>query len=51
LKTEWRGVKDEVKLKNISGLDDIDFVHASGFIGGAISQDSAVVMGVRSMEE
>ena len=49
LKTQWRGIKDEEKLKNISNLPDIDFVHASGFIGGAISQESAIVMGVKSM--
>jgi uncharacterized UPF0160 family protein len=51
LKTEWRGIKDDEKLKNLSGLKDIDFVHANGFIGGAISQKSAILMGEKSMNE
>jgi uncharacterized UPF0160 family protein len=38
------------KLRNLSGIDDIDFVHASGFIGGAISLESVISMGVRSLE-
>jgi len=49
LKGAWRGIKDEQKLKELSGLQDIDFVHASGFIGGAISRESAIAMGVMSM--
>jgi uncharacterized UPF0160 family protein len=37
-------------LRILSGIDDIDFVHASGFIGGAISLESAILMGVLSLE-
>ena len=51
LKESWRGIKDEGKLKAVSGIEDIDFVHANGFIGGAVSQASAVVMGVESMSQ
>lgn len=46
----WRGIKDEAKLKQLSGIQDIDFVHASGFIGGAVSQESVILMGVMSMQ-
>ena len=38
------------KLKELSKIEDIDFVHATGFIGGAISKESAILMGLRSME-
>lgn len=38
LKQEWRGIKDQQKLIDVSGIKDIDFVHANGFIGGAISK-------------
>lgn len=38
LKAEWRGIKDMEKLVQVSGIKDIDFVHANGFIGGAISK-------------
>jgi len=44
IKEEWRGIKDQEKLVKLSGIDDIDFVHASGFIGGAVSQQSAIKM-------
>jgi uncharacterized UPF0160 family protein len=50
LRAAWRGVKDEPKLKELSGIADIDFVHASGFIGGAISRENAILMGVMSMQ-
>lgn len=39
------------KLKNISGIDDIIFVHASGFIGGAGSYDSVIKMADLSLKE
>ena len=38
LKSEWRGIKDGEKLIELSCIKDIDFVHASGFIGGATSR-------------
>jgi uncharacterized UPF0160 family protein len=50
LKSEWRGVKDTEKLKTISGIEDIDFVHANGFIGGAVSVQSAILMGLKSID-
>lgn len=33
------------KLVAISQIKDIDFVHASGFIGGATSKESTILMG------
>ena len=38
IKNEWRGIKDMEKLIELSGIPDIDFVHANGFIGGAVSK-------------
>ena len=38
LKEEWRGIKDMEKLLAVSNIHDIDFVHANGFIGGAVSK-------------
>ena len=49
LKEEWRGIKDMEKLVALSGIPDIDFVHASGFIGGAGSRDNTVKMGQESL--
>ena len=48
LKEEWRGIKDMEKLVAVSGIADIDFVHANGFIGGAVSHESAIKMGEMS---
>ncbi|CAD8084210.1 unnamed protein product [Paramecium sonneborni] len=50
LKQEWRGIKDMEQLKNISGIDDIVFVHASGFIGGARSYENALKMAKLSLD-
>jgi uncharacterized UPF0160 family protein len=36
-------------LKKISGIEDIVFVHASGFIGGAKSYDSTLKMAKLSL--
>lgn len=36
------------KLVTLSGIEDIDFVHAAGFIGGAVSRESAIKMGMMS---
>lgn len=49
LKEEWRGIKDMNLLKEISGIDDIVFVHVNGFIGGAESYASALKMAVLSL--
>ena len=45
----WRGVRDEA-LSQVSGIPGCVFVHASGFIGGALSYDSALKMAVASLE-
>ena len=37
------------KLVALSGIKDIDFVHASGFIGGAVSKESVILMGEMSL--
>jgi uncharacterized UPF0160 family protein len=44
LHQDWRGIKEQEKLIGLSGIQDIDFVHASGFIGGAVSKDSTIKM-------
>jgi len=36
LHADWRGLRDE-ELAKVCGLDDVIFVHANGFIGGAKS--------------
>lgn len=46
LKKEWRGLRDS-ELQSVSGFDDAVFVHNTGFIGGAKSQQSAVRMADR----
>lgn len=46
----WRGVTDD-KLPQLSGIEDIIFVHPSGFIGGAKSYNSALKMAIKSVEE
>jgi hypothetical protein len=43
LHPDWRGISNE-KLAEISGLQDIQFCHASGFIGGSKSYDTALKM-------
>lgn len=35
----------------MSGIEDADFVHHAGFIGGARSYDSALKMALLSLEE
>jgi len=43
LHADWRGLRaDELAAK--SGIADIKFVHASGFIGGAGSLESVLLM-------
>ena len=37
------------KLKEVSGFQDIIFVHANGFIGGAESKKSVILMGELSL--
>ncbi|KAL4435275.1 hypothetical protein ABPG74_017367 [Tetrahymena malaccensis] len=50
LKEEWRGIKDMTELKNVTKIEDIVFVHNSGFIGGAKSYESVLRMGLESIE-
>jgi uncharacterized UPF0160 family protein len=38
-------------LKNLSGIEDIDFVHANGFIGGAVSVQGTIKMALKSIDE
>jgi len=49
LKENWRGVNDFEKLKEVSGIEDIIFCHASGFIGGAKSLESVIKMAELSL--
>jgi len=37
-------------LVAVSGIPDIVFVHASGFIGGAVSYESVLKMALLSLE-
>lgn len=50
LKEEWRGIKDMIELKSVSKIEDIVFVHNSGFIGGARSYESVLRMALESIE-
>lgn len=45
----WRGVRDEA-LSALTSIPGCVFVHASGFIGGAGSYDSALKMAIASLE-
>jgi uncharacterized UPF0160 family protein len=48
LHEHWRGMEKD-KLAGISGIEDIIFVHTSGFIGGAKSFPSALKMAETSL--
>lgn len=37
------------KLVTLSGIKDIDFVHANGFIGGANWKQSTILIGEMSL--
>lgn len=47
--SDWRGL-DREKLKEVCKIDDVVFVHSSGFIGGARSYDSALKMAELSLQ-
>lgn len=48
LAKEWRGIgKDE--LRQVSGIETANFVHANGFIGGCTTRAGAVQMALRSL--
>lgn len=46
---KWRGL-ERTALQEVSGIEDIVFVHNSGFIGGAKSFDSTLKMAKISLE-
>jgi uncharacterized UPF0160 family protein len=48
LYNKWRGINLEELIKE-SGINDVVFVHSSGFIGGAKSLESALKMAVHSL--
>ncbi|KAF4678328.1 hypothetical protein FOL47_000057 [Perkinsus chesapeaki] len=50
LPSRFRGVRDE-DLSKVAGVDDLIFVHASGFIGGAKTYESAVKLADLSIVE
>jgi uncharacterized UPF0160 family protein len=50
LKKEWCGVINLETLRNLSGIEDIIFCHANGFIGGAKSFESSLKMAVMSLD-
>ena len=50
LSKAWRGLRSE-ELKKITDFTDMEFVHHSGFIGGAWSIESAVRMAEISLKE
>lgn len=45
----WRGIRDE-QLSSMANIPGCVFVHASGFIGGAHSYESALAMAVAGLE-
>uniref|UniRef100_A0A336LPI0 CSON009741 protein n=1 Tax=Culicoides sonorensis TaxID=179676 RepID=A0A336LPI0_CULSO len=49
LHKDWRGIRDS-ELEKISGIKDINFCHATGFIGGAKTREAALEMAVKSLE-
>lgn len=48
LAPEWRGLRD-AQLSSASQIPDTIFVHATGFIGGAVSRSSALQMAIKSL--
>ena len=46
----WRGLRSE-EIKKISDFTDVEFVHHSGFIGGAWSLESCIKMAEMSIIE
>jgi uncharacterized UPF0160 family protein len=50
LSEEWRG-KSMKELQETSGIEDMVFCHHSGFIGGAVSLESAIKMAEISLKK
>ena len=48
LPAAWRGLRDP-ELSAVAGIPGLVFVHASGFIGGADTQEAAVEMARRAL--
>ena len=46
----YRGLRGD-ELQKVSGCSDAEFVHATGFIGGAWSTESAIKMAEASIQE
>ncbi|EDW96598.1 MYG1 protein C27H6.8 [Drosophila yakuba] len=49
LPTPWRGLRDD-ELSQKAGIKDLIFVHHSGFIGGAKTEDAAMLLAKKSVE-
>ncbi|KAL7728351.1 hypothetical protein ACLKA6_007445 [Drosophila palustris] len=49
LPTPWRGLRDE-ELSKVAGIQDLVFVHHTGFIGGAKTKEAALAMAQKSIE-
>lgn len=49
LHKHWRGIRSN-ELMAISGINEANFVHASGFIGGAQTREAVLAMAVKSLE-
>lgn len=49
LPAPWRGIRDE-QVATVSGVDSANFVHATGFIGGAKTREGALDMAVKAVE-
>lgn len=49
LPKEWRGIRDN-ELKEVAGINDAKFCHATGFIGGAASRNGALAMAIKGVE-
>mmetsp|Transcript_23127 Transcript_23127/g.30047 ORF Transcript_23127/g.30047 Transcript_23127/m.30047 type:complete len:415 (-) Transcript_23127:200-1444(-) len=49
LPEEWRGLRDD-DLSEKSGIQGGVFVHASGFIGGNVSEEGVLLMAKKSLE-
>jgi uncharacterized UPF0160 family protein len=49
LKEDWRGLRGK-ELEEVSGIPTINFVHATGFIGGASDKDSVIQMAKLSIK-
>lgn len=49
LHADWRGLRDE-ELAKKSGIPDAKFVHATGFIGGALTRKGVIEMGSKTLQ-